>query len=92
MKLVKNNYPEPEDKTNVDYEELVRLISTDLGGHPYPGNKIRHCMMNKVHFMNYRCPDGRRYKPTDVPRRRCQLRRYGDRLENSMPAGNIVKY
>ena len=57
-KLVKNNYPDPADKTNAKYEELVRLIPTDLGDHPYPGNKVRHYMMNKVHFMNYCYPDG----------------------------------
>ena len=39
-KLVANNYPDPADKTDVNYEELVRLIPTDLGDHPYPGNKI----------------------------------------------------
>ena len=31
-KLVKNNYPDPADKTNTNYEEfLVRFIPTDLG-------------------------------------------------------------
>ena len=60
-KLAKNNYPDPADETNANYEELVRLIPTDLGDHPYPGNKVRHDIMNKVHFTNYRRPDGRRY-------------------------------
>ena len=39
-KLVANNYPDPADKMDANYEELVRLIPTDLGYHPYPGNKI----------------------------------------------------
>ena len=54
-------------KTNANYEELVRLISTDLVDHPYPGNKIRHYMMNKVNYMSYRRSDGRRYKQTLDP-------------------------
>ena len=32
-KLVRNNYPDPADKTNTNYEELVRLIPADLGDH-----------------------------------------------------------
>ena len=40
--------------------------------------------------MNYRRPDGRRYKSTDILRRMCQLCGYRDGLENSMPGGNIV--
>ena len=83
-------YPDPANKTNANYEERVRLIPTDLGDHPYPGNKVRHYMMNKVHFMSYRRPNGLRYKPTDVLRRMCQLHGYGNRLENSMPGNNIV--
>ena len=75
-KLVKNNYSNPANKINANYEEIVRLIPTDLGDHPYPGNRVRHYMMNKVHFVNYRCLDGRRYKPTDVLCRMCQLRGY----------------
>ena len=47
-------------------------------------------MMNKVHFMSYRRPYGRRYKPTDVLCRMCQLCGYGNRLENSMRGNNIV--
>ena len=39
-KLVRNNYPNPADKTDANYEELVRLIPTNLGDHPYPGNKV----------------------------------------------------
>ena len=39
-KLVKNNYPDTADKTNANYEEIVCLIPTDLGDHPYPGNKV----------------------------------------------------
>ena len=89
-KLAKNNYPDPADKTNANYEERVRLIPTDLGDHAYLGNKVRHYMMNKVHFMSYCLPDGRRYKPTDIICRMCQLRGYGNRLENSMPGNNIV--
>ena len=65
-KLVRNNYPDPADKTNVNYEELVRLIPTNLGDRPYPGNKVRPYTMNKVHFMNYRRLDWHRYKPKDV--------------------------
>ena len=47
-------------------------------------------MMKKVHFMNYHRPDGRRLKPTDVLCRMCQLCGYEDKLEDSMPGGNIV--
>ena len=46
--------------------------------------------MNKVHYMSYRRLGGHRYKPTDVFCQMCQLRGYGNRLENSMPGGNIV--
>ena len=84
-KLVANNYPDPADKTNANYEELVRLIPTDLGDHPYPGNKIRHYLMNKVKYTTYCCPYGRRYKPTDVLRRLSHCRQLGSRLEHSMP-------
>ena len=89
-KLVANNYPDPADKTNANYEELVRLIPTDLGDHPYPGNKIRHYLMNKVKYTTYRRPDGRRYKPTDVLRRLSHCRELGSRLEHSMPGGNVL--
>ena len=89
-KLVANDYPDPADKTDPNYEELVRLIPTDLGDHPYPGNKIRHYLMNKVKYMSYRRPDGRRYKPTDALRRLSQCRELGSRLEHSMPGGNIL--
>ena len=88
--MVAINYPDPADKTNANYEELVRLISTDLGDRPYPGNKIRHYLMNKVKYMSYRRPDGRRYKPTDVLRRLSQCRELGSRLEHLMPGGNIL--
>ena len=53
-KLVANNYPDPADKTNTNYKELVRLIPTDLGDHPYPGNKVCNYLMNKVKYINYR--------------------------------------
>ena len=46
--------------------------------------------MNKVKYMSYRRPDGRRYKPTDALRRLSQCRELGSRLEHSMPGGNIL--
>ena len=39
-KLVLNNYPNPADKTNANYEELVHLIPTNFRDHLYPGNKV----------------------------------------------------
>ena len=49
-------YPDPAEKTNANYGELVRLIPTDLGDHLYPGNKVHHYLMNKVKYMNHRRP------------------------------------
>ena len=65
-KRVADNYPNPSDKTTLNYHELVRLIPTDLEDHPYPGNKICQYLLNKVHYMNYLRLDGRRYTPTDL--------------------------
>ena len=89
-KLVQNNHLDPADKKNTNFEELVHLIPTDSGDYPYPGNKVRHYMMNKVHYMSYRHPGGRRYKPTDVLYWMCQLHKYGSRLQRLIPGGNIV--
>ena len=83
-KLVRDNYPNPADKTNENCKELVRLIPTNLENRPYPGNKIRQYMMNKTKYMNYRHLDGHRYNPTDLLRRLHQLRELEIRLEHSM--------
>ena len=80
-KLVADNYPDSADKTNANYKELVRLIPADSGDCLYPGNKICQYMMNKIKYMNHRCLDGRKYKPTDVLRQLRQLR---------APGGNIM--
>ena len=89
-KLVANNYPNPADKTNANYDALVRLIPTDLGDHPYPGNKIRQYLLNKVRYKNYRREDGKRYRPTDFLRRLRLVRELGDRTQHSMPAGDFL--
>ena len=74
----------------MNYEELVCLKPTDLGYHPYLGNKIHHYMMNKIYYISYRHPEGHRYKLTGVLHQMCQLREHGSRLGHSMPGGNIV--
>ena len=37
---LRDRYPNPADKTDMNYEELCMLMPTDLGDHTYPGNKI----------------------------------------------------
>ena len=87
-KLVADNYPNPADKKNAIYEELVRLISTDLRDYPNHGNMICQYMMNKIKYMTYHRLARHRYKPTDALCRLRQLRTLGGRLKNSMPGGN----
>ena len=72
--------------------QMMKNLCVSSLPHPYPGKKVCHYMMNKVHYMSYHRPDGRRYKLTDVICRMCQLREYGSRLKHSisMPGGNIV--
>ena len=47
-------------------------------------------MMKRVHYMSYYYSDGRRYKPTDLLCRLCQLCECWSRLEHSMPGDNVL--
>ena len=79
-RLVRNRYPNPADKTDANYEELCMLMSTDLGDHTYPGNKIRQYVDQKVKFMNFLREDGCREKSTGVLRCMRELRAANTRL------------
>ena len=76
-RLVRDRYLNPVDKVDANYKELCMLMPTDLGDHTYPGNKIRQYVDQKVKFMNFRCEDGRRDKPTNVLRCMWGLRLLG---------------
>ena len=40
VKLVDRDYPNPDDKTDANYDELVRNMCTDLADHIMLGNKV----------------------------------------------------
>ena len=88
-RLVRDRYSNPADKTDANYEELCMLMSTDLEGHTYPGNKIRQYVDQKVKFMNFHREDGRRKKPTDVLRCMRELRELRSRCQHSFGPGGI---
>ena len=90
-RLVRDHYPNPEDKTNANYEELCMLMATDLGDQTYPGNKICQCALQKLKYMNFhRADDGRCKEPTNVLCRIRELRAHGSCLQHSFGAGGIL--
>ena len=90
-RLVRDRCSNPADKTSANYEKLCILMSTDLGDHTYPRNKIRQYALQKLKYTNFRrADDGRRENPTSVLCRIRELRAYGSRLEHSFGVDGIL--
>ena len=64
-------------------------MSTNLGDHTYPGNKIRQYADQKLKYIHFRREDDRRKKPTGILRCKRKLRELGSRCQYSFGPGGI---
>ena len=82
--IVARDYPNNNDKTDANYEELKRQIITQMSDHVNPGDKIVTYLEQKVSYD--KCMDPRTgvlVKPVDHLKRCKIMKKYGERMHHT---------
>lgn len=85
--IVDRDYPNNNDKTNANYEELKRKIITQMSDHVNPGDKIVTYLEQKVSYQ--KCKDdktGVLVRPVDHLKRCKIMKKYGSRMHHTQGA------